>query len=116
MATVVKTKLIETVDAAKMTKKTIEEKIGRNLANPINSKQEGEQFLATLTGEIQITQYGDRKSAHLLTVEGYRVSVPANFDKAVHKAKAQFNCVCMIANITNEQTGKESNIKYTAFA
>lgn len=116
MATqVLKTKVLETVDSSKMTKKVIEEKIGRSLANPVNSKQEGEKFTVTLTGEIQISQYGDRKSAHLLTSEGYRVSVPANFDKATHKAKAQFECVCLVAKV-NEGTPEERSVKYTAFA
>lgn len=105
-----RTKVLEVVASSKMTKKSIEDKIGRPLANPINSKQEGETFTVTLTGDIQISEFNGRKSAHLLTVEGYRVAVPANFDKSTHKAKAQFNCVCMVAELD------ERKIKYTAFA
>jgi len=105
-----KTQVLETLKATNQTKQTIETKIGRSLANPINSKEEGQKFTATLTGDIQISQFGERKSAHLLTKEGYRVSVPANFDKAVHKANAQFECVCMVAEIDGRK------IKYTGFA
>lgn len=105
-----RTKLLEVLDSSKETKKSIETKIGRSLANPINSKQEGETFQATLTGEIQISEYSGRKSAHLLTVEGYRVAVPANFDKTIHKAKSQHNFVCMVAELD------ERKIKFTAFA
>lgn len=106
----VKTKMLEVLDASKETKKSIETKIGRSLANPINAKQEGETFQATLTGEIQLSEYNGRKSAHLLTVEGYRVAVPANFDKTIHKAKSQHNFVCMVAELN------ERKIKFTAFA
>lgn len=105
-----RTKMLETLDSSKETKKSIEQKIGRPLSNPINSKQEGETFIGTLTGEIQISEYNGRKSAHLLTIEGYRVSVPANFDKTIHKAKSQHNFVCMIAELDGRK------IKYTAFA
>ena len=105
-----RTKLLEVLDASKETKKSIATKIGRSLANPINSKQEGETFQATLTGEIQISEYNGRKSAHLLTVEGYRVAVPANFDKTIHKAKSQHNFVCMVAELDDRK------IKFTAFA
>lgn len=105
-----RTKMLEVLDASKETKKSIETKIGRSLANPINSKQEGETFQATLTGEIQISEYNGRKSAHLLTVEGYRVAVPANFDKTIHKAKSQHNFVCMVAELDDRK------IKFTAFA
>ena len=105
-----RTKLIEVLDSSKETKKSIETKIGRSLANPINAKQEGETFQATLTGEIQISEYNGRKSAHLLTVEGYRVAVPANFDKTIHKAKSQHNFVCMVAELDDRK------IKFTAFA
>ena len=105
-----RTKLLEVLDSSKETKKSIETKIGRSLANPINAKQEGETFQATLTGEIQISEYNGRKSAHLLTVEGYRVAVPANFDKTIHKAKSQHNFVCMVAELDDRK------IKFTAFA
>ena len=105
-----RTKMLEVLDASKETKKSIETKIGRSLANPINAKQEGETFMATLTGEIQLSEYNGRKSAHLLTVEGYRVAVPANFDKTVHKAKSQHNFVCMVAELDGRK------IKFTSFA
>ena len=105
-----RTKMLEVLDASKETKKSIETKIGRSLANPINAKQEGETFMATLTGEIQISEFNGRKSAHLLTVEGYRVAVPANFDKTIHKAKSQHNFVCMVAELDGRK------IKFTAFA
>ena len=105
-----RTKMLEVLDASKETKKSIETKIGRSLANPINAKQEGETFQATLTGEIQISEYKGKKSAHLLTVEGYRVAVPANFDKTIHKAKSQHNFVCMVAEVD------ERKIKFTSFA
>ena len=105
-----RTKMLEVLDASKETKKSIETKIGRSLANPINAKQEGETFMATLTGEIQLSEYNGRKSAHLLTVEGYRVAVPANFDKTIHKAKSQHNFVCMVAELDGRK------IKFTAFA
>ena len=110
-----RTKLLEVLDASKETKKSIETKIGRSLANPINAKQEGETFEATLTGEIQLSEYNGRKSAHLLTVEGYRVAVPANFDKTIHKAKSQHNLVCLVVKV-NEGTPEERKVKYTAFA
>ena len=105
-----RTKLLEVLDSSKETKKSIETKIGRSLANPINAKQEGETFQATLTGEIQLSEYNGRKSAHLLTVEGYRVAVPANFDKTIHKAKSQHNFVCMVAELDGRK------IKFTSFA
>ena len=105
-----RTKMLEVLDASKETKKSIETKIGRSLANPINAKAEGETFQATLTGEIQLSEYNGRKSAHLLTVEGYRVAVPANFDKTIHKAKSQHNFVCMVAELDGRK------IKFTAFA
>ena len=110
-----RTKVLDTLDASKETKKSIEQKIGRPLANPINSKQEGETFTGTLTGEIQLSEYNGKKSAHLLTVEGYRVAVPANFDKTIHKAKSQHNFVCLVA-IVNEGTPEERKVKFTAFA
>ena len=105
-----RTKMLEVLDASKETKKSIETKIGRSLANPINAKQEGETFQATLTGEIHLSEYNGRKSAHLLTVEGYRVAVPANFDKTIHKAKSQHNFVCMVAELDGRK------IKFTSFA
>lgn len=103
------------LDVAKEDKKSIEKKIGRSLANPINAKSEGDTFTATLTGEIQLSEYNGRKSAHLLTVEGYRVAVPANFDKTVHKAKSQHQLVCMVLK-KDPDAGIMRDIKYTAFA
>jgi len=112
MAQVIKTKMLEVVKASNSTKESIEKKIERSLANPINSKAEGDTFNATLTGDIQISQFGDRKSAHLLTKEGYRISVPANFDKNTHKANAVVNCVCMVAEMGEGEAKRK--IKYTS--
>ena len=56
------TVLIGKMDCKTATKAAIELKIGRPLSNPINTKKEGEDFEATLTGEIAITAFGKRKS------------------------------------------------------
>jgi hypothetical protein len=109
------TKILETFKVSNTTtKKVLEEKLGRTLASPIHGKNEGEEFRATLTGEIVLSEYQGKKSLHLLTVEGYKVTVPANFDKAVHKEGAKFDFICKV--LTTERDGKEILIKYVAFA
>ena len=108
------TVLIGKMDCKTATKAAIELKIGRPLSNPINTKKEGEDFEATLTGEIAITAFGKRKSAHLLTVEGYKIPVPANFDKAIHKKGETFKCVCLIADVEDED-GKPRKVRYCGF-
>ena len=110
-----KTKLLDKMLVKDCTKDSIEKKLGRALSNPINAKKEGENFTVTLTGEIQFSQYGDRKSAHLLTKEGFKISVPSNFDKTIHKANETFECVCMVAEVKDEN-GKDRAVKYSAFA
>lgn len=110
-----RTKVIETfkVDPKKTTKKAVEDKLGRALGSPINGKQVGEQFEVTLTGEIQISEFGGRKSAHFLTKEGYKIAVNAAFDPTVHSEGKQFTAVCREVEL--ERDGQMTKIKFSAF-
>lgn len=87
--------------------------LGRPLGSPINGKDVGETFTATLTGSIQISEYAGRKSAHFVTKEGYKVAVNASFDPAKHKADAIFTCICR--EIAVQRDGQEIKIKFAAF-
>ncbi len=108
------TKVLSTEKTSTMTAKKLAEKIGRALGSPINGKNVGEKFNVTLTGEIQISEFGGRKSAHFLTKEGYKLAVNASFDPAKHKADAVFEAVCREVAVSRD--GETVNIKFSAFA
>ena len=108
------TKVLETVKVDKnLTTKALEAKIGRALGSPINGKAVGEKFTVTLTGQIQISDFGGRKSAHFLTKEGYKIAVNAGYDPAKHKEGSEFTCECRSMSV--ERDGKPAEIKFTAF-
>lgn len=89
-------------------------KIERPLGSPINGKQSGDTFEVHLTGEIQISEYNGKKSAHFLTKEGYKLAVNASFNPQTHKEGAQFTAVCREVEV--ERDGKPAMIKFAAFA
>lgn len=88
--------------------------IGRPLGSPINGKSVGEKFDVTLTGQIQISKYGERKSAHFLTKEGYKIAVNAGFDPKTHVEGAEFKAICL-ENEVEDSKGVKRMIKYCAF-
>ena len=114
MATQSRMKTIDTIKVDnKLTAKVLSDKYlgGRPLGSPINSKNVGEEFDVTLTGEIQIREFEGQKSAYFLTKEGFSVRVNASFDPSVHKANATMRAICREFPRENGQT-----VKFCAFA
>lgn len=110
MATVTpQTKVLETIVSKGLTANKLIEKIGRPLGSPINGKEVGQQFTATLTGKIEIREFAGNKGAYFLTKEGYSIRVNASFDPAIHKENAVMNCIC------RELVADNRNVKFCAF-
>lgn len=80
-------------DAVK-TGKDIATLLGKPLGSPINGKDVGATFKATLTGKIEIRDFNGNKGAYFLTKEGFSIRVNASFDAAVHKEGAVMDCIC----------------------
>lgn len=76
--------------------KTLAEKIGRALGSPINSKDEGDEFPVTLTGNIEIREFNGQKGAYYTTKEGFSIRVNASFDPNVHKENAKLTAICRV--------------------
>lgn len=110
------TKIIDTLTiggsgkGAIKTGKDIEKVVGRPLGSPINGKEVGDQFKATLTGKIEIREFNGQKGAYFTTKEGYSIRVNASFDAAIHKENAVMNCVC------RELVTDDRKVKFCAFA
>lgn len=104
-------KTLETIKAKGLTPTTLEKKIGRSLGSPINSKEVGEKFNVTLTGEIDIREFDGQKSAYFKTKEGYSVRVNASFNPSVHKENAVIEAICREFPRENG-----TNVKFCAFA
>ena len=103
------TKVLDTVKAKGLTAKALEAKIGRPLGSPINGKEVGATFDATLTGNIEIREFQGNKGAYFTTKEGYSIRVNASFDPSVHKEGAVMKCIC------RELVTNERNVKFCAF-
>jgi hypothetical protein len=110
MATVQpQTKVLETVKVKGLTVKQLTEKIGRPLGSPINGKEVGSTFDATLTGNVEIRDFQGNKGAYFTTKEGYSIRVNASFDPAIHKEGAVMKCIC------RELVTGDRNVKFCAF-
>jgi hypothetical protein len=109
------TKVLETLtiggsgkDAIKSAK-DLSTKLGKPLGSPINCKEVGANFTATLTGKVEIRDFQGNKGAYFTTKEGYSIRVNASFDPAVHKEGAVMNCIC------RELVTNDRNVKFCAF-
>lgn len=109
--TQIRTKVLETVATKSLTAKKLVEKIGAPLGSPINGKNEGDSFTATLTGNIEIRDFQGTKGAYFTTKEGYSIRVNASFDPATHKEGASMNCICRVFDAPDGR-----KVKFTAFA
>lgn len=104
------TKVVETIETKSVkTANDLAKKIGRPLGSPINGKEVGSQFPATLTGKIEIREFNGQKGAYFTTKEGYSIRVNASFNPAIHKEGAVMNCVC------RELVTDGRNVKFAAF-
>jgi hypothetical protein len=110
------TKVVETLviggkgASAVNTAKDIIAKIGRPLGSPINGKEVGDKFQATLTGKIEIREFQGQKGAYFTTKEGYSIRVNASFDPSIHKEGAVMTCVC------RELVTDNRSVKFAAFS
>lgn len=103
------TKVLETVKtSAFKTPKDLEKKIGRPLGSPINGKEVGDKFTATLTGNIEIREFQGNKGAYFTTKEGYSIRINASFDPTSHKEGNTINCIC------RELVTADRNVKFCA--
>lgn len=110
MATVPQTKVLDTLKTKEIkTAKALEAKIGRPLGSPINGKDVGATFDATLTGNIEIREFQGNKGAYFTTKEGYSIRVNASFDANIHKEGAVMKCIC------RELVTPDRNVKFCAF-
>lgn len=103
------TKVIDTVSIKGQDKAKLEKLLGRPLGSPINGKEVGATFTATLTGKIEIREFQGNKGAYFTTKEGYSIRVNASFDPSVHKEGAVMNCICRV------MVTAERNVKFCAF-
>lgn len=105
------TKVLETIKTKGLTAKSLSDKHlgGRPLGSPINGKEVGATFQATLTGNIEIREFNGQKGAYFTTKEGYSIRVNASFDPATHKENAVMNCIC------RELKTDERTVKFCAF-
>jgi hypothetical protein len=103
------TKVIDTVAIKGQDKAKLEKLIGRPLGSPINGKDVGATFTATLTGKIEIREFNGQKGAYFTTKEGYSIRVNASFDANIHKENAVMNCIC------RELVTDTRNVKFCAF-
>lgn len=109
------TKVVETFDiTSKTTKKDIEGKIGRTLGSPINGRNEGDTFIITLTGKVEIRDWNGQKGAYYTSNEGYSVRVNSSFDPAKHKTGTIMNCICKVLP-ADKEAGRDRDIKFAAF-
>lgn len=104
------TKVLETLQTSKVKSVDLEKKIGRPLGSPINGKNVGDKFSATLTGKIEIREFQGQKGAYFTTKEGYSIRVNASFDPVKHKEGAIMECIC------REFVQGDRAVKFTAFA
>lgn len=109
-ATAPQTRVVETIATKGLKPNDLEKKIGRPLGSPINGKEVGQKFQATLTGKIEIREFQGQKGAYFTTKEGYSIRVNASFDPAVHKEGAVMNCVC------RELVTGDRSVKFAAFS
>lgn len=111
MATVTapQTKVIDTIAVKGLTADKLIKTLGRPLGSPINGKEVGQQFQATLTGKIEIREFNGQKGAYFTTKEGYSIRVNASFDANLHKEGATMNCICREL-VTDNRT-----VKFCAF-
>lgn len=103
------TRVLETVAVKGQDKDKLAKLLGRPLGSPINGKEVGQQFTATLTGKIEIREFNGQKGAYFTTKEGYSIRVNASFDANVHKEGAVMNCIC------RELVTDNRNIKFCSF-
>jgi hypothetical protein len=104
------TKVLETIQTKSVkTAEDLAKKIGRPLGSPINGKEVGDKFTATLTGKIEIREFQGQKGAYFTTKEGYSIRVNSSFDPSVHKEGAVMNCIC------RELVTGDRNVKFCAF-
>lgn len=89
--------------------KELTTKLGVPLGSPINGKNVGDQFKATLTGKIEIREFNNIKGAYFTTKEGYSIKVNASFNPAIHKEGAEMTCIC------RELVTADRNVKFCAF-
>ena len=103
------TKVLDTLKTKGLTVKLLTDKIGRPLGSPINGKEVGAMFSATLTGNIEIRDFQGNKGAYFTTKEGYSIRVNASFDANLHKEGAVMNCIC------RELVTEGRNVKFCSF-
>jgi hypothetical protein len=104
------TKVLETLATSKFKNAAeLAAKIGRPLGSPINGKEVGDKFQATLTGKIEIREFQGNKGAYFTTKEGYSIRVNSSFDPKLHVEGAVMNCIC------RELVTDNRNVKFCAF-
>lgn len=108
------TKLVETLVTKNTTAEKLVKAIGRQLGSPINGKNVGETFTATLTGKIEIRDFNGQKGAYFTTKEGFSIRVNASFNPDLHKEGAVMNCICRELK-KDPDAGILRDVKYTSF-
>lgn len=103
------TKVIDTIAIKGTDKAKLEKLIARPLGSPINGREVGDRFTATLTGKIEIREFNGQKGAYFTTKEGYSIRVNSSFDPSVHKEGAVMNCIC------RELVTDNRSVKFAAF-
>lgn len=103
------TKVLEIITTKGMDATKLAAKIGRPLGSPINGKEVGDRFTATLTGKIEIREFNGQKGAYFTTKEGYSIRVNSSFDPAIHKEGAVMNCIC------RELVTDNRSVKFASF-
>jgi hypothetical protein len=103
------TKVLETIPTKGLTADKLTKVIGRPLGSPINGREVGDRFQATLTGKIEIREFNGQKGAYFTTKEGYSIRVNSSFDPSVHKEGAVMNCIC------RELVTDNRSVKFAAF-
>lgn len=107
------TKVIDTVKVSTIKNKAeFEKKHGVRFGSPINSKNEGDEFDVTLTGDVEIREFNGNKGAYFTTKEGYSIRVNASFDAAKHKENTTHKAICRVFN----DEANNRTVKFTAFA
>lgn len=104
------TKVIETIPVKGLTADKLVKTLGRPLGSPINGKEVGQTFPATLTGKIEIREFNGAKGAYFTTKEGYSIRVNASFNPSLHVEGKVMNCICR--SMPREGGGE---VKFTAF-
>lgn len=89
------TKVIDTLETAKVkSQKDLTDK-GVRLGSPISGKAVGEEFRVTLNGKIELREFNGVTAAYYLTNEGYSIKVNASFDPTKHKAGTSHTAQCL---------------------